>query len=77
MTTAEYATQHSVSVSTVRRWCREGRLQAQKLGRRWLIKAANAALKVAGPIVEAVREVVAPAEPRRSLWAYRGQLHGW
>ena len=77
MTTAEFAKTRGVSRSTVARWCREGRLAATKVGRRWAIKAANSVIRATAKTVEAVAEIARPAEPRRSLWSYRRQLHGF
>ena len=37
LTIAEAAEKYSTSEQTVRRWCREGRLDAEQIGRKWLI----------------------------------------
>ena len=38
LTTAQAAEQLRLTVSMVRRYCRDGRLPAQKVGRDWLIR---------------------------------------
>lgn len=41
MNTHTAAEKAQVSVSTIRRWCRTGRIQAAKIERRWVIEPAS------------------------------------
>lgn len=40
-----------VTVRTVNRWCRDGRLKAARVGRRWLIKRAALAELLDSPLL--------------------------
>lgn len=76
MTTTEAAARQGVSRSTVARWARLSLIDAVKVRGRWVVKSLTRITRAVTKTVEAVAEIVAPAEPRRSLWSWRREHIG-
>jgi hypothetical protein len=77
-TTAEAARQASVTVATIRTWCRRGVVAATKRAGRWIIDAASLAYRIKLPTLlrPARKAVVLTAEAVVALGGRRWQKNG-